>query len=73
MESIRAARELITEGRYDEAREILENSDHLAAEYWLCKLERLDPTQKTAPQPVELPAKTALAGVFNRLNTVKAQ
>ena len=38
-----AAKELIQEGNYDEARAILETIDHPTADKWLRKIDNLDP------------------------------
>lgn len=38
-----AARELIAEGRYDEARSLLRTMDHPSAQKWLAKLDEIDP------------------------------
>jgi hypothetical protein len=51
-----AARELIREKRYDEARAILRTVDHPTARQWLGKIEQIDPSSRpAAPAPVAQP------------------
>jgi hypothetical protein len=63
-----AARELIREKRYDEARAILRTIDHPTARQWLGKIEQIDPTSRTAVappvvQPVVAPVPVAMGAV----------
>ena len=47
-----AAKELIEEGSYDEARVILRKIDHPTAKKWLKQIDQIDPPfPKHAPQP----------------------
>lgn len=48
-----AAKEMIEEGNYDEARAILRKIDHPTAEKWLNKLDQIDPPFPT--QAVAMP------------------
>jgi hypothetical protein len=55
-----AARELIREKRYDEARAILRTVDHPTARQWLGKLEQIDPVGRPNPVPLAQPIVAAV-------------
>ena len=59
-----AARELIAEKKYDEARRVLAAIDHPTAREWEAKLDRLDPP--IAPFPAGAPPATAAPKVKRR-------